>query len=56
MIDIINQYILPAAKTAGVGPLVELGTAVDTLKQKLHEIHHTSDNVEKVRYLVPCVF
>ena len=46
-IDLVNQHIIPAVKSAGVGPLSELQTAVVTIKTALKEIHHTSDNIAK---------
>lgn len=45
MIDMINQHVIPSVKEAGVGPLAELGTAVDTLKKAVAEIH-AADAVE----------
>ena len=49
MADMIAQQIIPALKTAGVGPLLDLQMDVLTLKAAISEIHHTSDEVEKAR-------
>jgi glutamine synthetase len=49
MTDMINQYIIPAVKTANVGPLVQLEVAVSDLKRALEHIHHEEDLVKKVR-------
>lgn len=49
MIDMIQQYIIPAVKTANVGSLVDLQEGVNTLKNALADIHHTSDEKEKAK-------
>jgi glutamine synthetase len=47
MVDMINQHIIPAVKTGGVGPLSELQGAVATLKEALHDIHEDHDKVSQ---------
>jgi glutamine synthetase len=39
LIDMINQHIIPSVKSAGVGPLAELESAVATLKTAVAELH-----------------
>jgi glutamine synthetase len=48
MIDMINQYIIPACKKAGI-PIAELEKAVGELKGVLGSIHHAPDSLEKAR-------
>lgn len=47
LVDMLNQHIIPAVKTAGVGPLAELESAVATLNEALHSIHHASTELEQ---------
>eukprot|EP01040_Poterioochromonas_malhamensis_P006851 gene6851-7387_t len=47
LVDILNQYIIPAVKVAGVGSVRDLDGAVATLKRSVDEIHHASDEVAK---------
>jgi len=47
MIDMINQYIIPAVKNGGVGPLEALQQDVGILKSAVADLHHASDPVEK---------
>ena len=47
LIDMINQYIIPAVKDAKVGPLAELQAAIPKLKAALEGIHHASTPYEK---------
>jgi glutamine synthetase len=49
MIDMINQNIIPSIKEAGVGPLVELQTAVGKIKNGIAAIHHANTNYEKAK-------
>lgn len=50
MIDMIQQHILPACRTASVGPVAELSQAVTDLKAALGAVHHEDDGIQKVRY------
>ncbi len=47
----INMHIIPSVKSAGVGNLAALESAVATLKSDLADIHHTEDQVAKVQFL-----
>lgn len=38
MIDMINQHVIPAIRTAGVGPLDELKQALETLEKARHDV------------------
>lgn len=49
MIDMINQYIIPAVKVAGVGSVKDLEGAIATLKKSLHDIHHTESELDKAQ-------
>ena len=47
MIDMINQHVIPAVKTSGVGPLDELAAAVTTIKAAVAEIHSAESSMDK---------
>uniref|UniRef100_A0A7S4A8V0 GS catalytic domain-containing protein n=1 Tax=Pseudo-nitzschia australis TaxID=44445 RepID=A0A7S4A8V0_9STRA len=47
MVDMINQHVIPAVKTSGVGPLDELAAAVTTIKAAVAEIHAAETSMEK---------
>merc|ERR1712071_578290 len=49
MVDMINQNIIPSVKSAGVGPLPELESAVATVKAALAEIHGAETSYEKAQ-------
>lgn len=49
MVDMINQHIIPSVKSAGVGPLPELESAVATVKAALAEIHGAESSYEKAQ-------
>jgi len=46
-VDLLNQYIIPAVKVAGVGSVKDLDAAVNTLKNALKEIHHCASEIDK---------
>lgn len=56
MIDMINQYIIPAVKQSGVGPLDKLYSAVSGLKESVSAIHHYKTLFEKVCFYLFYVF
>jgi len=43
MIDMIEQYIIPACRSANVGPQRKLAGCVNTLKEACKKIHETED-------------
>jgi glutamine synthetase len=47
LVDMINQHIIPSVKSAGVGPLAELQTAVKKLKAGVKAIHAAETPYEK---------
>lgn len=47
LVDMINQHIIPSVKSAGVGPLAELQTAVKKLKAGVKGIHAAETPYEK---------
>mmetsp|Transcript_8114 Transcript_8114/g.11685 ORF Transcript_8114/g.11685 Transcript_8114/m.11685 type:complete len:716 (-) Transcript_8114:279-2426(-) len=49
LVDMINQNIIPACKTAGVGDVAGLESSVATLKSAIAEIHGTEDSYEKAK-------
>jgi len=49
LVDMIQQHIIPAVKTAGVGSLADLQAAVATLQRELSVIHHADTDEEKAR-------
>ena len=49
MMDMITQHIIPSIKTAQIGPLNELQSAVQDLKNCLEDIHDEKNLVKKVR-------
>eukprot|EP01038_Epipyxis_sp_PR26KG_P006842 gene6842-9366_t len=50
LIDMINQYIIPAVKSAKVVPLDDLYLSVKTLQSALKEMHHISDEKQKAEH------
>ena len=50
LVDMFNQHIIPAVKTAGVGPLEQLLKSVFAVQDALLDIHHTASLVEKVGF------
>jgi len=49
LIDMINQHIIPAVKSAGVGPLDELEKAIPVLKDGVAAVHHAPTPYEKAQ-------
>jgi len=49
LIDLLNQYIIPAVKRAEVGPLKQLGEMVKTLEAAVAEIHAANTPYEKAK-------
>jgi glutamine synthetase len=50
LVDMLNQFIIPAVKTAGVGSVKDLEGAIVTLNQALKEIHHAKDEQQKAEF------
>lgn len=50
LVDMLNQHIIPAVKSAGVGPLAELESAVSTLKAGVAELHATDGAYETAKF------
>lgn len=42
LVEMLQQHVIPAVKTAGVGSLAQLTGAVDVLKSAVAEIHHAA--------------
>jgi glutamine synthetase len=49
LVDMLNQFIIPAVKGAGVGSVKDLEGAVHTLQKAVSDIHHTNDDVQKAQ-------
>jgi glutamine synthetase len=49
LVDMLNQNIIPSVKAAGLGPLSELETAVETIKSAVAEIHAAEDSLSSAR-------
>mmetsp|Transcript_25447 Transcript_25447/g.38591 ORF Transcript_25447/g.38591 Transcript_25447/m.38591 type:complete len:714 (-) Transcript_25447:2635-4776(-) len=47
LVDMINQHIIPAVKTAGVGSIEDLESAVSTLKAAIADIHAADSSEAK---------
>ncbi len=46
LVDMISQHIIPSVKSAGVGPLSDLETAVTTIKDAVAAIHAAESSYE----------
>jgi glutamine synthetase len=49
LVDMINQHIIPAVKEAGVGPLAELQSDVQTLRGAIAGLHDAKTSYEKAK-------
>lgn len=49
LVDMINQNIIPSVKSAGVGPLSDLETAVTSIESAMAAIHAEEDSYEKAK-------
>jgi glutamine synthetase len=49
LVDMIQQYIIPSVKAAGVGPLGELQDCVAKLKAEVGKIHHADSSLDKAK-------
>lgn len=49
LIDMLNQYIIPSVREAGVGPLAELEAQVPVLRSALADLHAAENAYEKAK-------
>jgi len=49
LVDMINQYIIPAVKKAGVGPLAELMCDTQTLRLAISSLHDAETSYDKAK-------